>query len=55
MLLVLATTIAIWLLLGVLAIAACIRSGQLAEPHDQYRVEHYDDRAAANFQRSFPA
>ena len=49
MFVILATTLAIWLLLGVLAIAACIRSGQLAEPHDQYRVEHFDDRAAVNF------
>ena len=49
MLIIIATALAIWLLLGVLAIAACIRSGQLTNPQDNYLTEDYEDRAAANF------
>ncbi len=49
MLIVMTAVLAIWLLLGVLAIAACIRSGQLTEPRDQYLAEQYDDRPAPNF------
>ncbi len=48
-LILMAVVAGIWLLLGVLAIAACIRSGQLVDPQDQYLLEEYEQRAASNF------
>jgi len=48
-LILMAAVAGIWLLLGVLAIAACIRSGQLVDPQDQYLLEEYEQRAASNF------
>ena len=44
-----AVVLGVWLLLGMLAIAACIRSGQLVEPQDRYLVEEDRHRAASNF------
>ncbi len=49
MLVLVAVVLGVWLLLGVLAIAACIRSGQLADPQDRYLVEEDRHRVASNF------
>ena len=49
MLVLVAVVLGIWLLLGILAIAACLRSGQLAEPQNSYLVEEDRHRAASNF------
>jgi hypothetical protein len=46
MLILIAVAAAIWLLLGVLAIAACIRSSQLTDPQAQHLARQPQERAA---------